>query len=949
MLNNTGEYARFSYIRAMARSRRSKWLNGVGAAAVVAGAALAVGLSPAAPARAAEAAAPNKAATTVEEVFVTASRVNRTGFTAPTPTTVVSAEDLQLRAISNIADALNQSPAFLGNTTPATAGNSTNTAGANFLNLRGMGANRTLVLVNGRRFVPSTSQGILDVNLVPQALVSRVEVVTGGASAAWGSDAVSGVVNFIFDNRLEGGRADVQYGASSRSDDAQYRVSLAQGGDFGGGRGHAELALEWFKSDGILNQRDRPWGRDQWQIFNNPTATATNGQFLRIRSPFVHQSNRTEGGLIVSAGPLKNVQFGPGGTVLPFNLGSSVGSTFMIGGDGLNQGDVISLVTPSERKNLYGVVTYDVTPDVQFTGEASYGRSESKNDVTASFSLGPYTITTDNAFLPSAVKTIAQANNISQFSMGRVNSDIGYITGHTINETTRLALALDGKLGGNWKWSAYYTYGRNNRDDLSENNLVSARMTAAIDAIKDPVSGQAVCRNLATNPGCVPINLFGAGSPSAAAISYVTATQSNQQVVRQDVAAANISGEPFSTWAGPVSLAAGAEYRRESLSANVDPISAANGFIIGNPKSLSGEFNVKEAYVETVVPLLRDQVFAKSLEYNGAVRLTDYNHSGQVVSWKNGLSYQINDSIRLRATASRDIRAPNLSELFATSGLAFSTVRDPRTGAPVPSPFISATSGGNVNLDPEKADTWTAGVVLSPSFIPGLRASLDYYDIDIKGAIGTLAVQDIINRCFVNGSTDLCKLVTINSSNVITHVDNFFINLQELITRGYDAEVAYTREFAGGNLTLQGLATRVDNLITGDGVTAIDRAGQAASPGSTTGLPRWRATSTASYRRGPATVAVTGRYVGGGKVDNTFGPLDINDNRIKSRAYLDVSAQYNLYQEGGRQIQVYGAINNLFDKAPPLVGATFQAPFFTNNALYDVVGRYFTVGVRARY
>ena len=294
MLNSTGEYARLSGIRAMARSRRSKWLNGVGAAAVVAGAALAVGLSPAAPARAAEAAAPNKAATTVEEVFVTASRVNRTGFTAPTPTTVVSAEDLQLRAISNIADALNQSPAFLGNTTPATGGNSTNTAGANFLNLRGMGANRTLVLVNGRRFVPSTSQGILDVNLVPQALVSRVEVVTGGASAAWGSDAVSGVVNFIFDNRLEGGRADVQYGTSSRSDDAQYRVSLAQGGDFGGGRGHAEIAAEWFKSDGILNQNDRPWGRDQWQIFNNPTATATNGQFLRIRSPFVHQSNRTE-------------------------------------------------------------------------------------------------------------------------------------------------------------------------------------------------------------------------------------------------------------------------------------------------------------------------------------------------------------------------------------------------------------------------------------------------------------------------------------------------------------------------------------------------------------------------------------------------------------------------------------------------------------------------------
>lgn len=881
-----------------------------------------------------------------EDIVVTASRITRSGFTAPTPTTMLDADNVVLQGASTLTEAVNQIPSFLPNTTPATAGNSTATAGANFLNLRGIGAPRTLVLVNGRRFVPSATQaaiaGTVDVNLIPQALIDRVEVVTGGASAAWGSDAVAGVVNFILDRDQKGLEVGLQAGISSRGDNAETRVSARWGTDLADGRGHFVISGEYFDSRGILNQQDRKWGAEGWQVFVNPLYTPTNGEPARILSADVHQSNRTEGGLILTAGPLRYLQFGPGGTVSPFATGSYLGSTYMVGGDGINQGKYISLVTPHRRRSLYAMFDYDIADNVRLSLEGSYARSTSNNETTASFSLSPYTITQQNAFLPDAVRSTMLTNGITQFQMGRINTDFGYITTDLDAKVYRAVASLDGNFGDTWRWSAYYTYGETRRLDRSLGNVVNARLAAAIDSIADPVTGQPVCRNLATNPGCVPINLFGYGSPSAAAIDYVTEDQVVASKIRQHAAALDFSGEPFSTWAGAVSLAFGIEYRRESVSSVADAISLANGFMIGNPKSLAGYYDVKEAYAEAVVPLLRDVPFARLLELNGAVRYTDYSTGASVTTWKLGGTYVPMDGLKLRGTLSRDIRAANLTEMFSISGLSFANVRDPRDGS---SPFISSLSAGNPGLAPEKADTWTAGVVLEPAMLPGLRLSVDYYDIDISGAIGTLTTQNIIDRCFIGGAAQLCDLIELNPDTSIRHVNNFFVNIQTVQTRGVDAELAYRTALGSDSLSVRLLGTYVADLVTGDGVTSVDRAGQAQG----TGVPHWTGLANIVYATGPLSLGVSGRYVGGGAFDVTFGPGDINDNSISGRFYINLSAQYDIGRGDGWTMELYGAVKNLLDKAPPIVGSTFQAPFATNGALYDMVGRYFTVGARVRF
>lgn len=881
-----------------------------------------------------------------EDIVVTASRITRSGFTAPTPTTMLDADNVALQGASTLTEAVNQIPSFLPNTTPATAGNSTATAGANFLNLRGIGAPRTLVLVNGRRFVPSATQaaiaGTVDVNLIPQALIDRVEVVTGGASAAWGSDAVAGVVNFILDRDQKGLEVGLQAGISSRGDNAETQVSARWGTDLADGRGHFVISGEYFDSRGILNQQDRKWGAEGWQVFVNPLYTPTNGEPARILSADVHQSNRTEGGLILTAGPLRYLQFGPGGTVSPFATGSYLGSTYMVGGDGINQGKYISLVTPHRRRSLYAMFDYDIADNVRLSLEGSYARSTSNNETTASFSLAPYTITQQNAFLPDAVRSTMLTNGITQFQMGRINTDFGYITTDLDAKVYRAVASLDGNFGDTWRWSAYYTYGETRRLDRSLGNVVNARLAAAIDSIADPVTGQPVCRNLATNPRCVPINLFGYGSPSAAAIDYVTEDQVVASKIRQHAAALDFSGEPFSTWAGAVSLAFGIEYRRESVSSVADAISLANGFMIGNPKSLAGHYDVKEAYAEAVVPLLRDVPFARLLELNGAVRYTDYSTGASVTTWKLGGTYVPMDGLKLRGTLSRDIRAANLTEMFSISGLSFANVRDPRDGS---SPFISSLSAGNPGLAPEKADTWTAGVVLEPVMLPGLRLSVDYYDIDISGAIGTLTTQNIIDRCFIGGAAQLCDLIELNPDTSIRHVNNFFVNIQTVQTRGVDAELAYRTALGSDSLSVRLLGTYVADLVTGDGVTSVDRAGQAQG----TGVPHWTGLANIVYATGPLSLGVSGRYVGGGAFDVTFGPGDINDNSISGRFYINLSAQYDIGRGDGWTMELYGAVKNLLDKDPPIVGSTFQAPFATNGALYDMVGRYFTVGARVRF
>lgn len=888
-------------------------------------------------------AAPAMAQTTaVDEVVVTASRVNRTGFDAPTPTTVVGAENLQAVGATNVADMLNTLPAFAGGTTPATTSHSSQNAGANFLNLRDLGNNRTLVLIDGRRHVPTTSSGLVDINVIPAALLNRVEVVTGGASAAWGSDAVAGVVNLIFREDLEGLEGQVQGSTTQRGDNEEVNVALAGGFRFAGGRGHFMAASEYVDTKGIGSDRD--WFRENWMTIANPAYAAGNGQPQNLIAPNVRTSTATLGGLI-TAGPLRGTQFLPNGQISPFIYGNNVGTQYQTDGDGLYPGELINLATPLTRANLFTRTTFDVTDNVQAFMEASVAYSETTFNLSTSYDLGTLTIQRDNAYLPAAVGSMMDAAGVTNFRMGRINRDIGFNVVDNKNATSRIAVGLKGDFGETWNWDAYYQYGQNRYAARIFNNRIAANFTSALDAVVNPANGQIVCRSTLSAPGngCVPINLFGEGSPSAAALDYVTGSQHLVANIEQQAAAASLSGEPFSTWAGPVSLATGLEYRKDSVDQEVDALAQASAFSIGNPKAMAGSYNVKEAFVETVVPLAKDASFAKSLDFNGAVRVTDYSTSGTVWTWKAGATYEPFDGLKLRITRSRDIRAPNLSELYSSYVLTFSSITDPVTGR---QSTVRSPQQGNLGLKPEKADTFTAGVVYEPSFVPRLRMSLDYYDIDLKGAISTLTGQQIVNRCAA-GAADLCSYVTRNTDGSLAEVMRTYINLSSLQMRGVDAEVSYRTpmsdifEAVNGDLTLRVLATYLDRYLTDDGSTVIDSAGEVGN-----NRPHWRWTATASYENGPFTGFLQGRYVGEGvyDVEQTY-----DNNHVDSQFVVTASAAWTLMDDGDRSLEAFGVINNVFDADPPVAPYNFIFGSPALASVHDIIGRRFTLGLRFTY
>lgn len=881
---------------------------------------------------------------TLEEISVTASRVQRSGFSAPTPTTIVGAEQLQERGVTNIADLLNELPSFAGSVTPSSSNTSSTAAGANFVNLRGLGTSRTLVMVNGRRHVPTTSGGEVDLNAIPMALVDRIDVVTGGASAAWGSDAVAGVVNIITKSDLEGLSGDVQYGSSERGDNEDLRAALAFGTRFANERGRFSIAAEYSDNKGVVDQTDRSWGRERWAVIANPNYAPGNGQPARLIRSGVTIRLASAGGVIVGPPPLAGLAFGPNGSVFDFDYGTLGAGLYQVGGDGGSFGDALSLKLPVERKNVFTTLSFDLTENVTAYGEASFATSESISGLVQWPDIAAITILADNAYLPAQVRDIMTTNAIPGFVMGRINDDFGPMITGMKSETWRAVAGLRGALGGDWTWDVSYQKGQARIDVPLYNNRVQSLFFQAVDAVVDPIGGAIVCRSTLSDPtdGCVPFNVFGQGSTTRQAFDYVTRTQRSIAHRTQSVAAASMQGTAFSNWAGPVSVATGVEYREEEIRERVDEYSAANAFIIGNPQNLAGSYDVRELFVESVVPLLADQSFAKALDLNVAGRLTDYSTSGDVTTWKAGLSWTVNDQLRLRGTRSRDIRAPSLPELYTSTQLNFDTVLDPLDGTQYLSQVITR---GNLDLKPEEADTTSFGVVYQPSWLPGLRASIDYFDIEINGAIGTLGTADIISRC-AGGSTELCSLIARSpTTNEITSITVTSINLNSFSTRGLDIEAGYNFSLPKGTVSLRMLATHVTEKIFDDGQTAIDLAGQnGVLPDG--GVPDWMLTASATYSNGPFSWYLEGRYISAGKFNNTYGALDIEDNSIPSVVYVNTSARYQIYDRPGQRLELYGVISNLLDKDPPIAPVDFAQPSATNVGLYDVVGRNFSIGAR---
>lgn len=892
-----------------------------------------------------------------DEIIVTGSRIQRDGFSAPTPVTTLSIEQIEQRAPSSIADVLITIPSFRPTSSPSTSGVNSRTGGLIAADLRGLGSQRTLVLVNGRRFVASDTNGVVDLKLIPSLLISQVETVTGGASAAWGSDAVAGVVNFILKDKMDGIEGTIQSGISQQGDNEEFRAALAAGTSFFDGRLNVVIGGDFIDNKGIGNQYTRDWGREEVGLITN-TGFATNGLPQYIISPDVRPSLMTPGGLIVS-GPLRGIAFGPNGTTSQFQFGQVFGTSMIGGGnEGQNLSNATQLAAPYNSKILMGKVDFEVSPALTLFAEVNAAWTNSSGASQQPRDQGNLTIRVDNAYLPASVRQAMIANGLSTIAVGRLNNDAGQVQIDIENKTFRAVGGAKGDLGGSWSWDAYFQYGRNRNTVVTgPNNRMPGRFALAIDAVVNPATGMIVCRSTLTNPtnGCKPQNIFGDGSVVVDDYSFGTATFNLQ--VEQRVAALNFAGDLFSTWAGPVSVAFGGEYRKEEAVGTSDPLSQqvqANGsigaFQIGNQLPINGSYDLLEFYAEAAVPLMRDSALGKSLDLNGAVRRTDYSTSGPVTTWKGGITYEPFEGLRLRGTRSRDIRAPSLAELFQSGGSSFINVFDRVLNQSIQ---VRDVLQGNTALTPEVADTLTAGFVLTPSFLPRFSLAVDYYDIKIRDAIGSISSSLAVTRCNA-GQAEFCNQVVFNPNGTILSTISQSLNLNAFRTSGVDVEARYDFDLGGGNVTLRGLVSYVDRLVTTDASGTFDRVGKLSGFNRINGVPKLTANFDVTYAKDDFSVNLLTRVIGKGQYNPDFtegvGALNtINDNSVPAYAYLSLSVSQGIDLGNGRKVQLFALVNNLLDTDPALIpsgtigGANETS---TNPAFYDTVGRAFKLGFR---
>ncbi|MEJ8569266.1 TonB-dependent receptor domain-containing protein [Elongatibacter sediminis] len=895
--------------------------------------------------------------TALEEVVVTSPATRLTsGFEAPKPTTTVDSLDFEARGTTNIADYLNEVPAFVSSVTPTSSTSEGRGGGTNMLNLRNLGPDRLLMLVDKRRWVSTGISGGVDLNMIPQVLVEQVEVVTGGVSAQWGSDAISGVVNMRLRRNLDGGKLNFQYGETSENDARDKFASFGYGFSFADDRGHVTFGAEYQDNSGIGSQSDRDWGAALWGIVNNPDNTGPNdGIPARIVVPDARLAFGTTGGYL----PLQlgnhpsvaQVYFGENGEILPYDIGEYplplTTLPFQVGGSGGSLAYHNSLLVALERKSVMGLLDFEITDNVNFFLDGSWAESDTEHVVVQPWNFikgGPDIIRADNPYIPDQIKQAMVANNVPVLRMGRSNEDLGFITDYSNAESWRVATGLQGDWNG-WTWDAYWTHGEWDGNFQTRNNVIKSNYAFATDAVMDPGTGEIVCRANVGGangaPGCAPLNLFGIGAASQAALDYIHGTQYFDNTYRQDVLSASMSGELFDMPAGPLAVAFGIEYRDEKGSVGVDELAASGQWFIGNTQPISGSFDVHEAFVEVGVPLVETPE-GMSLGLTGAVRYADYSSSGSAVPWQLGLSFSPVSDLRFRATVSSDIRAPNISELFAAQVLNFGSVRNPATGEVT---LTQILTGGNPNLDEEEADTTTAGIVFQPSFARGLRLSLDWYRTKIDNAISTLSPQGIVDQCF---ELDIgCENVEIIDGSIAS-VNSTILNVANRTVEGLDFEADYYFEsFLGGDLNLRWLFSHyIENSYSPDGITTFDDVGVVgnASGGIATPDNRWNLT--ANWQRDQLGLTAQVVYIGGGDLFNDFGPEDINDNSVDSQTMVNLSIRYDIPFRGSNTLQLYAGINNVFDEDPPIAPANFLSNYPTNMSLYSVLGRNYFGGIR---
>jgi outer membrane receptor protein involved in Fe transport len=914
------------------------------------------------------------------------------GNQAPTPVSTISLGELQAQVPKDLTDVVTQIPSIAGSMTPAgrSAQASNGTNGISAPALRGLGSNRTLVLLDGQRSVPVTQTGETDLMNIPQQLVKRVDVVTGGASAAYGSDALAGVINFVLDKKFTGVKGEVSAGQSTYHDDKNWKGSLTGGWKFADGRGHFLLSGEHARNLGVFGNETgarppRDWQYDSRGILANPAYTPTNGTPQYIVVPHYNSAAATKGGLIVDTA-LRGTAFDANGQPYQFNFGrldkvAPGGIPLYMSGGNQTDSNIsgMQILQPlMKRDGLFTRVSFDLDDRTTVYAQGSYNESETRGGLATYIQQGDLTISADNAFLPASVAARARELGITSFKMGMVKP--GERAGAYVErQVKRVVLGTDSRFdafGSTWDISAYYQIGQTDANEQGTGLRIVSNYNQAIDSVINPATGAPICRSTLTNPnnGCVPFNVFGWQALPEAVNNYAFGggNPTRLQKFRQDVAAVTVRGEPFSNWAGPVSMATGLEHRKEAGSGTVDdrsgpPTQWGTQFL-----PLNGRYTVKEAFVEAGVPLAKDRAFAKSLDFNTAVRVTDYSVSGNVVTWKLGTVWAPVDDLRFRLTRSHDIRAPNLAELFTKGLQTISAVRDPFRNN-LQSSLATVVTVGNLSLEPEKANTWAVGMVLEPRFLPGFSTSIDYYKIDVSGAIGTVSSQQILDSCH-DGQAVFCPAIDrassgaqINGLTEVTRVRNSFFNFANQLARGVDVEANY-RLNSSWNFRVFGTKFLENKLASGITPT-IDIVGDMqprfGSP-ATGAIPNWKATGSITYDTKPLTATLAVRALSDGYFGAASGAYivcssncppstaanpTIDQNHVAGAVYFDASITYRPQgRASSGNPEFFFGIHNIANKDPAIVprGPSGQAygtrP--TNDWAYDMIGRTFQAGVR---
>jgi outer membrane receptor protein involved in Fe transport len=943
------------------------------------------------------------ASASVEEVVVTGSRISRQDYSASTPVVTLGPSTLQKTGAVTLDTALKQQPQFVGSTGSTT--NSSGNGGQANIQLRGLGRQRTLVLMDGRRLPPANSDGSVDINAVPTALIENVEIITGGASAVYGSDAVAGVVNIRMKHHFDGLEIDAQYGLAEHGDADDYKLSVAGGGDFANDRGSSVFSVEYANRKSILlSDRDFTLGASRDSVLPTGLVSFATG------APSQAAIDQVFGRYGVAPGVVKATnQFGFNADGTLFTTGQTVQnfrtpanpSLFFVSPKAVQvDGRPFRfLQLPLETYSVYSRSTYDLTADTHAFAQVLYTYGKGATQLNplpapsnASSAIPPVPVT--NPFIPADLRTLlaSRAAPTAPFALSKRFDASGARLWENTNNTLQIVGGLDGKLPVmDWTWDVSATYGRNKIDTIRTNYQSRSALQSLLSAAD---GGASICDG--------GFNPFGDRPISAACNAYINPRLRTVVDIDQRIVEANFQGGLLQLPAGELRFAAGAEYREDYFRNDPDPLTARGDIIANAGSFFEGRTEAKEAYGELLIPILKDLPLVKDLSADIGGRISDYNTIGSVGTYKADVSWKMVDSLTFRGGYERAIRAPNISELYSPVinsvsiiGLAGSLGSgDPcdihgayRTGpnaaqvralclaTGVPASQIDTftfnqqsagtTTGGNPDLKQETADTFSVGAVWRPdlpwALVQNLSISLDYFNIDVRDAVGSITAPLTLSRCFnaagtTNPSYDpanpFCQLTSRNADGTINLITAQSLNLGGYKTSGVDLQADWRFDTSalglqdGGQVSVNLLTSYLDSFkiksLPGDPfLEYAGTIGNGQIDPVAISRPRWKSNLEADYTRGPATVGVTWRYIG--KMSNAanVGATVATAAGVPSVSYFDLSIRYRLNE----RLELWGVVANLADKQPPV----YPTVGSTDLATYDVIGRRFTLGLKARF